>query len=269
MPGYGFLRHGNTRPDAPRVLVRAIAAVAAATSLFAASGCGLTGGSGPGQIIVPPTDTLSTETEAPTTTSAAADEPPSSRDSDLPKWTIGRTVSAAPRVDNSNYHKGSVTSDSPREDTTGFNFTTPSRSVNCSTGTNGRDTLACQATGLEGAQNPPANTPSTCQWAPDIIILNSSGPTHGACANLYPVMHRGTIVDFGQSIAVSRFTCLSHISGLYCLQVSTGKGFSVTSGGYREINAADAAPSALLGITAPTPTTSDQQSPATSSPPTS
>lgn len=268
MPGYGFRRRRNTRPDAPRMLGRVLMGVVAGTLILTSGACGLTGGTDPSEIVVPPTDPLSTETEAPTTSTTTADAPSSTRDASLPKWTIGRTVTAAPRVDNSQYHQGSVTSDSPRVDTSGFHFTTPSRSVNCSTGTNGRDTLACEATGLEGSQNPPLNTPSTCQWAPDIIILNSSGPTHGACANLYPVMHRGTIVNFGQSISISRFTCLSHISGLYCLQVQTGKGFSVTADGYREINAADPAPSALLGIVGTTASPGGRTA-ASSSPPTS
>ncbi|GAB16778.1 hypothetical protein GOEFS_014_00200 [Gordonia effusa NBRC 100432] len=242
---------------------------AAGTVLFGASACGITGANEPGEIVVPPTDRLSTETEAPTTTSSTGPQQSSTRETNLPKWTIGRTVTAAPRVDNSRYHPGAVTADSPLVDTSGFNFTTPSRSVSCSTGTNGRDTLACEATGLEGAQNPPANTPSTCQWAPEMIILSNSGPTHGACANLYPVMHRGTIVNFGQSISISRFTCLSHISGLYCLHAQSGNGFSITSDGYREINAADAAPSALLGIASTSTSAPDDETSDTSSPPTS
>lgn len=269
MPGYGFRRRRNSRRTSHtrRVL---LATLAAATLAVGASACGISTSTDPGEIVVPPTDTLSTETEPPTTASTSDDEPSSTREANLPQWTIGRTVTAAPRVDNGLYHRGAVTSDAPLVDTDGYHFTTPSRSVSCSTGTNGRNALACEATGLDGAQNPPTNTPSTCQWAPDIIILNSSGPQHGACANLYPVMHRGTIVNFGQSISISRFTCLSHVSGLYCLQVQTGKGFSVTSAGYREINAADAAPSALLGIASvPTTTTPDDDSTSTSSQPTS
>ncbi|MFW0792101.1 hypothetical protein [Gordonia sp. CPCC 205333] len=267
MPGYGFQRRRDTAP--PRRFHRVLAYAAAGAILLSAPACGIAGSTDPGEIVVPPTDQLSTETEAPTTTSASATRQSSTRETNLPKWTIGRTVTAAPRVDNSRYHKGAVTADSPLVDTSGFHFTTPSRSVSCSTGTNGRDTLACEATGLEGAQNPPSNTPSTCQWAPDVIILNSSGPTHGACANLYPVMHRGTIVNFAQSISISRFTCLSHISGLYCLQVQSGNGFSVTSDGYREINASDAAPSALLGIAGTTTSTADDETSSTGMPPTS
>ncbi len=258
MPGYGPSRRRSSRAT--------VLAVVAATMLV--GGCSLlTEGTEPSKIIVPPTDSLTTETstsEVPTSEAAASGE----RDTNLPKWTIGRTVTAAPRVDNSRYHKGSVTADSALQTTSGFHFSTPSRSVNCSTGTNGRNTLACQATGTNGPTNPPANTPSTCQWAPDLIILNNTGASQGACANLYPVMRRGTIVGFGQSIAIARFTCLSDASGLYCLSTENDKGFAVTARGYRPIRASDPAPSSLLG-TGQDPADTTENSPSESAPPTS
>ncbi|MYR04873.1 hypothetical protein GTV32_00320 [Gordonia sp. SID5947] len=210
------------------------------------AGCSLSSGTDPSRIVLPPTDVLSTQSEAETTTTAAAPSTPDTAVA-LPDWTIGRVVALAPRVDNSDYHQGSVRPNSPIEDTSGFHFTTPDRRVNCSTGTNGSATLACRQN-TETRGNPPPDTPSSCRWARNLVTLSTDGAQHGACANRYPVLYRSTIVDYGHTISISRFSCLVETAGMFCLESRSKSGFAITPTGYQPIAAADRAPSALTGI---------------------
>lgn len=234
-----------------RVICASFAIVATAT-IVTVAGCSLPTDTAPSRIVIPPTDELSTltEVESASTTSTTGED----RAQNLPDWTIGRVVALAPRVDNSRFHQGSVTPDSPIQDSSGFHFSTPDRSVNCSTGTNGSSTLACRINdggnpGPSTRRSRPAEASSSCDWAADYAILSSDGPQHGACANRYPVLYRSSIVDFGYTISISRFSCLVETVGLFCLESRSKSGFSVTDSGYRTIYAADRAPEALVALT--------------------
>ncbi|NDZ94049.1 hypothetical protein G3I13_13230 [Streptomyces sp. SID6673] len=233
--GYGRLRRRSFHVGVIGVLV-----------VLVSAGCSLTSGTDPSRIVLPPTDVLSTESEVETTTTAAAPSTPDTAVA-LPDWTIGRVIALAPRVDNSHYHQGSVRPNSPIEDTSGFHFTTPDRRVNCSTGTNGSATLACRLN-TETRGNPPADTPSSCRWARNLVTLSTDDTQRGACANRYPVLYRSTIVDYGHTISISRFSCLVESAGMYCLESRSKSGFAITPRGYLPIAAGDRAPSALTGI---------------------
>ncbi|MEO9330321.1 hypothetical protein ABFT43_20815 [Gordonia sp. B21] len=223
----------------------------ATATLLTVAGCSLPTDTTPSRIVIPPTDELSTITEvesASTTTTTRED-----RADNLPDWTIGRVVALAPRVDNSRFHQGSVSPDSPIQDSSGFHFSTPDRSVNCSTGTSGTGALACRINngadaGPTTQRSRPADTSGACDWRPDYVILTSDGPQRGACANRYPVLYRSSIVDFGHTISVSRFSCLVETVGLFCLESRSKSGFSVTENGYRTIYAADRAPEDLVPV---------------------
>lgn len=208
--------------------------------------CSLSGGNGPSQIVLPPTDQLTTESDVPSTSTTTASI--TNTATELPDWSIGRVVSLAPRADNSNYHDGATGSTDPLQETSGFHFSTPDRNLSCSTGTNGRATLACRINNAAANGTPPASESSTCQWAANLITLSADGPTHGACSNEYPVLYRSSIVDFGTTIAVGRFQCLVSPSGTYCLESTSDTGFAVTSTGYRKIYANERAPQSLLGL---------------------
>ncbi len=223
-------------------------------------GCSLPTDSSPSRIVIPPTDELSTVTE----TESSSAGPTSGEDSaqNLPDWTIGRVVARAPRADNSRFHQGSVTEDSDLQDSSGFHFSTPDRSVNCSTGTNGSSTLACRITddpdeapSPSGRRSPSGS--AACEWAGNYAILGPDGPEHGACANRYPVLYRSSIVDYGRTISISRFSCLVETVGMFCLESRSKAGFAITSNGYRTIYAADRAPESLVSLT---PEESDESS---------
>ncbi len=233
-----------------RVICASFAIVITAT-IVTVAGCSLPTDTTPSRIVIPPTNELSTLTElesASTTTTTGEDTA-----QNLPDWTIGRVVALAPRVDNSRFHQGSVTPDSPIQDSSGFHFSTPDRSVNCSTGTNGRSSLACRInegddSGPTTRRSRPSTEPASCNWAPDYAILSSDGPQRGACTNRYPVLYRSSIVDFGYTISISRFSCLVETVGLFCLESRSKAGFSVTDSGYRTIYAADRAPEDLVAL---------------------
>ena len=103
------------------------------------------------------------------------------------------------------------------------------------------------------------------------MTLDSNGPEHGACANEDPVLYQSSIVDYGTTIAIGRFSCLVERIGIYCLEASADAGFSATDKGYQKIYAAQRAPQSLIGLdddpttTTPldpeTPETTNDQSP--------
>ncbi|MFW0787220.1 hypothetical protein AAFP35_22210 [Gordonia sp. CPCC 206044] len=241
MPGYGY---------PPRRPAHLWAAAAIVTLLAAAvTACSLDTDTKPSQIVLPPTDVLSTQSETESISSTTseiddADTPVTA----LPNWTIGRIVALAPRVENSRYHQGSTSPESPLMDTSGFHFSTPDRAVNCSTAPNGETTLACRLNS-ETRGSPPSGTSSACRWTRNLVTLSTDGPHHGACENRYPVLYRSTIVGYGNTISVSRFSCLVEAAGLFCLESRSKSGFSVTSTGYSPIEASDRAPAELLGMT--------------------
>ena len=211
--------------------------------------CSLDTDTAPTSIVLPPTDDLSTETqESITTTPSVTGTTDEDRAQTLPDWTFERVISLAPRVDNSEFRTGSVTPTSPLQDTSGFHFSTPDRQINCSTGTNGRNTLACRWNGPDlPATRPPADAGSACDWSPEVATLSADGPTQGACTNQLSPLYRSTIVPFESAISISRFTCLSAPEGLYCIESRSDSGFALTDEGYRAIAADERAPSTLTG----------------------
>lgn len=220
-------------------------------STLALGGCGLTADPAPSPIVIPPTNELSTESSTSPTTTTTRTTDDSARA--LPSWSIGRVISMAPRVQNSRYRQGSVTERSALQDTSGFHFSTPDAGVNCSTGTNGTSTLACRINDDSDERSRPSDLPANCVWAGNLVTLNADEAEHGACSNLYPVLYRSSIVDFGHTISISRFSCLVDTSGMYCLESRSQSGFSITPTGYHRIFASDRAPESLAGIDTDTP----------------
>ncbi|WP_084817314.1 hypothetical protein [Gordonia sp. HS-NH1] len=253
-------RPESTSWSRDRRFLRVICATAAIGTLIvsvALAGCSLPSESGPSRIVIPPTDELSTvtETESSSTTSTTGEDTAQN----LPDWTIGRVVAMAPRVDNSRFHQGSVTEDSPLQDSSGFHFSTPDRAVNCSTGTNGSSALACRIDDErdDDPTRPPSSAPAACDWERNLAVLGPDGPQRGACANRYPVLYRSSIVDFGRTISISRFSCLVETVGMFCLESRSKSGFAITPNGYQTIYAADRAPESLVSVS---PEESDESS---------
>ncbi|MGV9711675.1 hypothetical protein ACWDTI_13535 [Gordonia sp. NPDC003424] len=213
-----------------------------------ATACSLSTDTRPSQIVLPPTDVLSTESAPETTTSTPDDISDTGVAPDLPDWTIGRVIALAPRVDNSRYRQGSVTPNSRLQNVSGYHFSTADRAINCSVGTNGSRSLACRLNTQSPAGRRPSDTPTACTWAANLVTLSTEGPRHGACADLHPVLFRSSILDYGHTISISRFSCLADTSGLFCLDSHSNTGFAVTATVYRTINATDRAPASLVGI---------------------
>lgn len=171
---------------------------------------------------------------------------PDEAPSDLPEWSIGRIIAMAPRADNARYHQGSTTPDGPLEDTSGYHFSTPDRTVNCSTGIGDRRTLACRIGGSESQRGGPRAT-TGCDGGARFATLDAQGPQLDICDDQIPVLYRSSIVDFGTTISVSRFSCLVATTGVYCIESRSGSGFAATPTGFRKVSAAERAPAALVG----------------------
>lgn len=235
MQGYG-----------PRRRLLPIAVLGAAVALI--SGCSmLESQAEPDRIVIPATDTLSTESKpsslAATSRSAGPD------DTTLPsEWSFERVIKAAPRVSNTDYHEGATTPAGERLDVSGFHFSTEDRSVRCSTGNNGAGALVCVADSVRGPAQAPAGEDPGCRWGRGLAVLSSDGVSEGGCENRYPVLYRSGVVASGSSIVVDRFACLTDGGSLYCVESRSGDGFAITSSGFRSIRAEDRAPKSLSGV---------------------
>ncbi|QKT07988.1 hypothetical protein HUN08_12940 [Gordonia sp. X0973] len=246
MPGYG-----RSGADKRRVRFAAIAAalLAATTAAVAVSSCSIVSDlATPDKsrtIVVPGTDPLTTESAVPSSSVGVSEAMESdSASGQWDDWSYGHLIGVAPRVDIDRFHRAAKTPTSPLVTTTGFHFSTPDRGVQCSTGANGTGTLSCVSKRVNGPPAPPGGTPSSCAWNPSMATLGPAGASAGACANLYPVMTRSSILPSRQTLSVGRFKCLDSTEGLYCLQ-STGTGFALSKNGFAEIRAEQRAPRSM------------------------
>ncbi|GAA3958183.1 hypothetical protein GCM10022231_17010 [Gordonia caeni] len=249
MQGYGFPRQRpTTGPTAPAVRRGALAAVTA-LAVLTTSACGLLESqNGPAAIVIPSTNALITESPPsslpPTSTTSKARSSYTAPAEDSYK----RAVSSAPRVGVSSFHIGATTQTGERmNDVSGVHFSTPDRNVRCSTGNNGSGALVCAGEQIRGPRTARSNTPEGCDWKADLAVLNSEGIATGGCANLYPVLYRSHILEYGTTIVTGSFSCLSDVTGLFCLDSASDAGFAISREGYQEIHSDDRAPSEILG----------------------
>ncbi len=246
MQGYGS--SGRSLGTGP---ARSAALAAGLALVFAAAGCGLLTEEGrPTAIEIPGTDALITESAAPTTTTTTSRR----EDRESPSYTVpagdsyAGVIGSAPRVGVSSFHIGATSPAGERVDgVSGVHFSTPDRAVRCSTGNAGTRSLACAGDAIGGRPSPGPGTPDGCTWQRDLLVLSADGPAAGACANLYPVLYRSHILEYGSAISAGDFSCLSDVDGLYCLESRSGNGFAITRSGYSDIHADDRVSPQLSG----------------------
>ncbi len=252
MQGYGRRTSGRRRV---RVAWSAAVALVLGMALACANVCSivseLTLPDESRTIVIPGTNALTTESSVAATSTSSADGPDDDGGDDAAPgawddYSYGHVISVAPRADAQRFHRAAKTSSAALITTSGYHFSSPDRAIQCSTGANGTGTLACTSQLVHGSPTPPPGTPASCRWNPEMVTLGPAAPSAGACANLYPIMARSTILPFGQTLAVGRFKCLNSVEGMYCLQ-STGTGFAITKAGFREIRGDERAPRAMRG----------------------
>ncbi|GAC56289.1 hypothetical protein GOHSU_04_01580 [Gordonia hirsuta DSM 44140 = NBRC 16056] len=243
MQAYGFLRRAPIR--------RLATGLIAATLLAATAGCGLLdqSSSSPAAIEIPGTD-------APVTETSPASLPAPSPESSAPasrSYTVAeadsyrKVIGDAPRVGLGAFHIGATTATGERmDDVSGVHFSTPDRAIRCSTGNNGANALVCAGERIDGRKTPAPHSPDGCAWESHLAVLSGSGAAAGGCANLYPVLFRTHILEFGSALSAGSFSCLSDVSGLYCLDSGSAAGFALTRTGYQPIHADQQAADALL-----------------------
>lgn len=236
----------GSRTAVLRMVLCAVIAVPALT--LSLGGCALLDTEAkPKEIVIPGTDEQSTETAPQSISTSSVSRTPDSADAP-PSDSYEYLIKNAPRLSNSGFRTGSSSATGDREDNlSGFHFSTPDRTVRCSVASADNDALACVGERVRGRSGPPPGTPAGCDWQRDYVILNSDDVRSGACANLYPVKYRSMIVPFGSALHIDRFACLNDFSGLYCLESSSDKGFSITRSGYEEISGQDRAPKSMRG----------------------
>lgn len=227
-----------------------IAGALAGLTMLAVSGCSLLEETSrePGALNLPATNAPSTETVPSTLPPTATDQTTTSRTYSVPEDdTFRQVITDAPAVGVGAFHIGATTATGERmDDVSGVHFSTPDRSYRCSTGNNGANALACVGDKIRGREAAPANAPAGCAWEKNLAVLSSTGSSAGACSNLYPVLYRSHILEFGSAIRAGSFSCLNDVSGLYCLDSGSEDGFALTRSGYQRITGDDRAPDSLL-----------------------
>lgn len=246
MQGYG-VRRGRRSAG-----LRVTAAIAAAAALaVTASGCGLLEEQNRSKPIeIPGTNALVTES-APASLSTSQTPVTTSRTyTPAPRDSYDRLISSAPRAGLADFRRGATTAAGERlEGLSGIHFSTPDRVIRCSTGNNGADALVCASDRIDGPDAAPHDAPAGCEWDPNLAVLSASGFSAGGCTNLYPVLYRSHILEYGESIVVDRFSCLSEVAGLYCLAAGSDEGFAITRTGVEKIHPEERAPNDLIGDT--------------------
>lgn len=227
-----------------------MAGALAGIALFAVSGCSLLdqASSAPSAINIPGTNEPSTETVPSTLPPTATNQTRATRSYTVAEDdTYRRVISDAPMVGLGTFHIGAATATGERLDNvSGVHFSTPDRNFRCSTGNNGANALVCAGDKIRGRVAAPPGAPTGCDWDPQLAVLSSSGAAAGGCANLYPVLFRSHILEFGSAIRAGSFSCLNDVSGLYCLDSDSDDGFALTRDGFQQITGDTHAPDALL-----------------------
>ncbi|MFT3661493.1 MAG: hypothetical protein QM809_08860 [Gordonia sp. (in: high G+C Gram-positive bacteria)] len=197
--------------------------------------------------MIPSTNALVTESSTPTVvpseTRSTTTETTAADDS------YEALIAAAPHGRLADFRQGSTSATSERlQNLSGIHFSTPDRSIRCSTGNSGADALVCVSALADTPSTPPQDAPADCTWATDMVTLNSTGYSAGACADRYPVLHRSQILEYGRSLTVGRYSCLSEVEGLFCLVTDAEEGFALTRDGVEKISAGEPAPARLRGV---------------------
>lgn len=149
-------------------------------------------------------------------------------------------VSHGDPVDPERFHIMSTSQTGPRREAGGYHFTTPRRDLRCSVGNNPTGELACVTERPVGPADPPAAA-GACDWSPELFTLSTEALQAGGCANRYPVGHRAAVVGFGKTLTVEGYSCLVEPEGTICLATDSGRGFSISEHGLRELTADDGA----------------------------
>lgn len=252
MQWYGLGGHGlrDRRPGARRWM--AAAGIGVLMPLLA-TGCSLLDDSAPDRIVLPPTDELSTFTAPSTSTTTTSTVESRDTPNRLREGSIGRVISLAPRADTADYSEGAATRTGPRGNASGFHFSTPDRTINCSTSVDSR-TLVCRVNGATLTDEPSTNSSGTdrdatsCDKSKNLVTLTSDGARLGLCGDGKEVnlLYRSTVLPYGTTITMSRISCLTDVSGLYCLESRSKGGFMITGSQFTYLDATDPAPKSMV-----------------------
>ena len=218
-----------------------------------ATGCSLLDDSAPDRIVLPPTGELSTFTAPSTSTTTTSTVESRDTPNRLREGSIGRVISLAPRADTADYSEGAATRTGPRGNASGFHFSTPDRTINCSTSLDSR-TLVCRVNGGTLTDEPSADSPGTdrdapsCDKSKNLVTLTSDGARLGLCDDGQDVnlLYRSTVLPYGTTITMSRISCLTDVSGLYCLESRSKGGFMITGSQFTYLDATDPAPKSMV-----------------------
>lgn len=182
-------------------------------------------------------------TESSTTSSLLA---PSTEETTVRGQKTYQTIlNEAAKVNVSHYHNGATSEEASATDTPDYHFSTQSGDVRCSTETGA--TLVCSVPNRGYPDVPkPDDASENCDWKSDLVLLDSTGPTQGGCANeVATVLFNSQKLPYGKALSVGTITCLSDISALYCLDSISNRGLEIGSNIYHEFSGTENAPRIL------------------------
>lgn len=111
-------------------------------------------------------------------------------------------------------------------------FTSPSKNIHCTMafGTADQDGDATCFIGTKQWSGPPA--PATCaaNWADNYVAVSVAGVQAGRCLSDVPVPAVSTELPYGQSLSTGTVTCASAETGVTCVHLASGHGFTLSRG---------------------------------------
>ena len=215
---------------AAAVLVLAVAAVVIVLR-FGSGGVGGTAVAGPDG----GSGSVTSRADAPTATAGSRvtseDRPPSSRPGGTTPVPTG-----AGTADTNAYRGYALADGQPlTQDASGYAlyFTSPSRNIHCRM-TFGTADQAGDATCFIGEKQwTGAPAPAGCgaNWAENYVAVSAAGVQSGLCLSDVPVPPVSAELPYGQSLSTGAVTCASAETGVTCLHLASGRGFTLSRQG--------------------------------------
>lgn len=216
---------------AAAVLVLAVAAVVIVLQ-FGSGGVGGTAVAGPdGGGSASTTGRADAPTTAAGSRVTGEGRPPSS-------WPGGTTTapSGAGTADTNAYRGYALADGQPlTQDASGYAvyFTSPSRNIHCrmAFGVSGQDGDATCSIGEKQWVGAPAPAGCGANWADNYVAVSAAGVQSGLCLSDVPVPPVSAELPYGRSLSTGAVTCASAETGVTCLHLASGRGFTLSRSG--------------------------------------
>lgn len=147
--------------------------------------------------------------------------------------TAPPTGGAAGTADTNAYRGYALADGQPlTQDTSGYAvyFSSPSKNIHCTMafGTADLDGDATCFIGEKQWAGPTAPTSCAANWADNYVSVSVAGVQSGRCLSDVPVPPVSTELPYGKSLSTGAVTCASAETGVTCIHLASGHGFTIS-----------------------------------------